>query len=95
MKDIRNLNSPKSHSSTDVASFLLLKVHQKGSYRVIFFSKIVQFQWYKNILNLQGFNDENLSQQYDRFGLLGEGSFGQVIEAQHKYSKKKYAIKLV
>lgn len=36
-----------------------------------------------------------MTHEYQILGLLGEGSFGQVVRAMHLATKKIYAIKLV
>lgn len=51
--------------------------------------------WHNEILCAQGFPEEKRLDQYEVIGKLGEGSFGVVFLAQHKFSKVNVAIKLM
>ena len=71
--------------------FILSKTHQRCIY---FTSEAAQEYWFNNILQEQGFLNSRIS-QYEPIKKLGQGSFGRVILAKHKFSGAKVAIKFI
>ena len=51
--------------------------------------------WHAKILTEQGFSKDDQISQYELLGKLGEGAFGAVFLAHHKFSAVKVAIKFM
>ena len=51
--------------------------------------------WLEQILKNQGFDGGRRICQYKPLNKIGEGSFGQVIQAKHRCTSSKYAVKII
>ena len=74
----------------------MLLVSSSQSQRSIYFQRRQNLEAvHAAILAKQGFSLENRLEQYQVISKLGEGTFGTVMLAQHKFSQVKVAIKMV
>ena len=84
------------NSESSRISHCLLLISSPSQQRTIFFDNEASLKlWHSEILRQQGFPEENRLDQYKVLGKLGEGAFGMVFLAQHKYSAVKVAVKIM
>ena len=77
-------------------TFSLLLLLSPTQQRSVYFADARKMQqWYELILQRQGFIPTNRFAQYEVLGQLGQGSFGTVVMARHKFSAVKFAIKVM
>lgn len=73
---------------------LLLISSPKKQRSIFYYTREDAEYWHDEILRLQGFLHSRID-QYNAMGKLGQGTFGTVLLAQHKFSEVKVAIKLI
>ena len=75
--------------------YCLVLVASASKQREVFFqTQEAQKHWHNEILSAQGFSNNRI-EQYKILKNLGEGSFGRVVLAEHKFTALKVAIKFV
>ena len=92
--DLDKIQCVKNTHATEQIYCLLLIQSSIQQRCVYFTTPEAQSFWHEEILRSQGFWEERIN-QYEPVKKLGEGSFGIVLHAKHRYSGVSVAVKSI